>query len=182
MMAQASRDWSVFKQIFADHWQGFKQFRPRYDTPYYDSLVEKMLDCGNPDKMGYIEYRCLECGQGKHLVSMSCKSSLCLRCAKVHVDNWVSQVSKALHEGVIYRHIILTVPAMFRTPFYFDCLRTAVSLCSMGPGDYAVSSDTDVQVHCAAIAFPVHAAYAVPSRTDSLGTRSRQCPRESEVR
>ncbi|HYQ96934.1 MAG TPA: transposase, partial [Candidatus Nitrosocosmicus sp.] len=55
---------------------------------------------------------------GKHLVSMSCKSSLCLRCAKVYVDNWVSQVSKVLHEGVIYRHIILTVPAMFRTLFY----------------------------------------------------------------
>ena len=49
---------------------------------------------------------------------MSCKSSLCLRCAKVHVDNWVSQVSQVLHEGVIYRHIILTVPAMFRTTFY----------------------------------------------------------------
>ena len=49
---------------------------------------------------------------------MSCKSSLCLRCAKVYVDNWVSQVSQALHEGVIYRHIILTVPAMFRTTFY----------------------------------------------------------------
>src|SRR5438445_5398109 len=72
-----------------------------------------MLGCGNPDKMGYIEYRCLHCGQGKHLVAMSCKSSLCLRCAKVYVDNWVSQVSQVLHEGVIYRHIILTVPAMF---------------------------------------------------------------------
>ena len=34
------------------------------------------------------------------------------------VINWVSQVSKVLHEGVIYRHIILTVPAMFRTTFY----------------------------------------------------------------
>jgi hypothetical protein len=34
------------------------------------------------------------------------------------VDNWVSQVSQVLHEGVIYRHIILTVPAMFRTTFY----------------------------------------------------------------
>ena len=32
----------------------------------------------------------------------------------------VSQVSKALHEGVIYRHIILTVPAMFRTTFYHN--------------------------------------------------------------
>jgi len=38
--------------------------------------------------------------------------------AKVHVDNWVSQVSQVLHAGVIYRHIILTVPAMFRTTFY----------------------------------------------------------------
>src|SRR5438445_12817741 len=77
-----------------------------------------MLGCGNPEKMGYIEYRCLQCGQGKHLVAMSCTSSLCLRCAKVYVDNWVSQVSQVLHEGVIYRHIILTVPAMFRTTFY----------------------------------------------------------------
>src|SRR2546430_7487420 len=76
-----------------------------------------MLGCGNPDKTGSIEYRCLHCGQGKHLVSMSCKSSLCLRCAKVYIDHWVSQVSKRLHEGVIYRHIILTVPAMFRTTF-----------------------------------------------------------------
>ena len=77
-----------------------------------------MLGCGNPDKMGYIEYRCLHCGEGTHRVAMSCKSSLCLRCAKVYVDNWVSQVSQVLHEGVIYRHIILTVPAMFRTTFY----------------------------------------------------------------
>src|SRR5437879_5633044 len=77
-------------------------------------------NCCNPDKMGYSEYRCQQCGQGTHRVAMSCKSSLCLRCAKVHVDNWVSQVSKALHEGVIYRHIILTVPAMFRTTFYHN--------------------------------------------------------------
>ena len=68
--------------------------------------------------MGYIEYRCLHCGEGKHVVSMSCKSSLCLRCAKVYVDNWVSQVSTMLHEGVIYRHIVLTMPAMLRNTFY----------------------------------------------------------------
>src|SRR5438309_177488 len=118
MMAASSRDWNVFKQIFADHWEPFQQAHPHYQTAYYDSLVGKMLACGKPAKIGYMEYRCLHCGQGKHLVSMSCKSSLCLRCAKVAVDNWVSQVSRVLHEGVIYRHIILTVPAMFRTTFY----------------------------------------------------------------
>ena len=117
-MAEPSQAWSVFQQIFVDHWDGFKHIYPRYDTRYYDGLVHKMLACGNPEQMGYIEYRCLHCGQGKHLVSMSCKSSLCLRCAKVYVDNWVAQVSKMLHAGVIYRHIVLTVPAVLRTTFY----------------------------------------------------------------
>jgi hypothetical protein len=118
MLTAPSRDWSVFQQLFADHWEAFQQAHPRYQTPYYNELVRKMLDCGNPAKMGYVEYRCLHCGQGQHLVAMSCKSSLCLRCAKVYTDNWVSQVSTVLHEGVIYRPIILTVPAMFRSTFY----------------------------------------------------------------
>src|SRR5919199_6151086 len=118
MLTAPSRDWSIFQQIFANHWETFQHAHPRYQTPYYDGLVAKMLACGNPAKIGYIEYRCLHCGEGKHLVAMRCKSALCLRCAKVHVDNWVSQVSQVLHAGVIYRHIILTVPAMFRTTFY----------------------------------------------------------------
>ena len=120
MLAAPSRDWNVFKQVFAEHWDGFTHAHPRYQTPYYDNLVAKMLACGNPEQMGSVEYRCLQCGQGTHRVAMSCKSSLCLRCAKVYVDNWVSQVSQVLHEGVIYRHIILTVPAMFRTTFYHN--------------------------------------------------------------
>jgi hypothetical protein len=118
MLTAPSGDWSVFQRIFADHWEAFQHAHPRYQTAYYDGLVAKMLACGNPHQMGYVEYRCLHCGQGKHLVSMSCKSSLCLRCAKVYTDDWVSQVSTVLHEGVIYRHIILTVPAMFRPTCY----------------------------------------------------------------
>ncbi len=114
MLTHPSGDWSVFKQICADHWEAFQHAHPRDQIASYDDLVAKMLACGNPDQMGDVEYRCLHCGQGKHRVAMRCQSSLCVRCAKVHVDNWVRQVSQALHEGVIYRHIILTVPAMCR--------------------------------------------------------------------
>src|SRR5256886_217531 len=133
MMPQPSGDWSVFQQIFAERWDAFQRAHPRYQTSYYDGLVAKMLACGNPDKMGYVECRCLQCGEGTHRVSMSCKSSLCLRCAKVSVDTWVSQVSKVLHEGVIYRHIILTVPAMFRTTFYHNAavLLSALMRCGV---------------------------------------------------
>ena len=91
-----------------------------------------MLACGHPAKIGSIEYRCRHCGQGQHLVAMSCKSSLCLRCARVSVDNWVSQVSRMLHEGVIYRHIILTVPAMFRTTFYHNAALVLSALMRCG--------------------------------------------------
>src|SRR5499427_4117317 len=118
MHAAPVRAWSVFQQIFADHWEAFQQAHARYQTPYYAGLVAKMLACGQPAQIGYRAYRCLDCGQGTHVVALSCKSSLCLRGAKVYVDTWVSQVSPVLHEGVIYRHIILTVPAMFRTTFY----------------------------------------------------------------
>src|SRR5215470_3040092 len=132
MLAAPSQDWNVFQQIFVEHWVGFKRVYPRYNTSYYDGLVDKMLACGDPERMGYLEYRCLHCGQGEHRVAMSCKSSLCLRCAKVYVDNWVSQVSKVLHEGVIYRHIILTVPAMFRVTFYHNAALVLSALMRCG--------------------------------------------------
>src|SRR5215467_12129034 len=117
MLTAPSGDWRVLQRICADHWKAFQHAPPRYQTAYYDGLVAKMLACGNPHRMGYVEYRCLPCGQGKPLVSLSCQSSWCLRCAKVYTDDWVSQVSQGLHEGVLYRHIILTVPAMCRTTF-----------------------------------------------------------------
>jgi len=113
-----SRKSNFATEPFAEHWDPFQRAHPRYQTSYYDGLVAKMLAGGNPEKMGDMAYRCRHCGQGKHLVAMSGQSSLGLRCAKVYVDTWVTQVSKALQEGVISRHIILRVPAMFRTAFY----------------------------------------------------------------
>ena len=117
MLVDPAGHWSIYTQIFFDHWESFQRAHPRYQTASYDGLVAKMLGCGAPEQMGYVEHRCQQCGLGKHVVSMSCKSSLCLRCAKVLVDNWVSQVSRVLHEGVISRPLILTGPAMFRPLF-----------------------------------------------------------------
>jgi hypothetical protein len=52
MLAAPAQDWNVFQQIFVEHWDGFKHVYPRYNQPYYDGLVDKMLGCGNPEKMG----------------------------------------------------------------------------------------------------------------------------------
>lgn len=148
MQAAERHDWNAFKQIFFDHWDGFKVKHPEYDTDRYNGLVENMLNCGNPESMGHVEYLCTSCGRGRRLVSMSCKSSLCLRCGKVYVDNWVSQVSKMLHVGVVYRHIVLTVPEVLRRTFFdSDHLLGAFMRCGVSCMDdfYSTTKQSPVQ-------------------------------------
>ena len=98
-----------FKQIFRDHWLQFKNTHPRYNTAYYDQVINKMLDCGDPQKMGYLGFRCMKCGLF-HAIAMTCKSTFCLSCAKPYTENWIDFIGRRLIPSVVYRHTILTVP------------------------------------------------------------------------
>jgi hypothetical protein len=133
MAAEVIVGWNVFKEVFPEHWEGFNPFRPRYDTPSYADLVGQRLRGGKPDQRGAIEYRCLHGGQGKPLVAMSCQSSLCLRCAQVSGDDWGTQVGTRLHEGVLSRPMVLTVPEVVRTTCYQNApaLRSPFRTCGV---------------------------------------------------
>jgi Putative transposase/Transposase zinc-binding domain len=114
-----NRQWvdkATFKQIFRDHWETFQQRYPRYQQAEVCAVVAKMLGCGDPAS-GYITYLCEHCLKEKH-VAFSCKSSFCLSCCKVYIDQWVAHISQALYEGVAYRHVVLTVPEALRPYFY----------------------------------------------------------------
>ena len=112
-------DKETFRQIILDHWGGFKEKNPTYNRGQYEEVVQKMLGCGR-EEGGYTEYICLRCGQDLRRVCFTCKSSFCLSCAKLYVDDFVDQVSRVLHPGVTYRHIILTIPGQLRIYFYRD--------------------------------------------------------------
>lgn len=112
-------DKETFREIISDHWVVFKEKYPNYENEQYEEVVQKMLGCGKEDG-GYSEYLCFNCGQDLRRVCFSCKSLFCLSCSKVYVDKFVVQVSKILHPGVRYRHIILTIPEQLRIYFYRD--------------------------------------------------------------
>lgn len=136
------KDKEIFKAIFRDHWEGFKSRYPQYKSEQYEEPVQKMLGCGE-EFNGYSEYICIHCGLDRKRVPFSCKSCFCLSCAKKYVDDFVSQVSEMLHPGVIYRHIVLTLPEQLRKIFYkerqdgdlltefmrcgYDCLEDVIS-------------------------------------------------------
>ena len=107
----------TFKQIFRDHWPLFKERHRRYDTPYYETVIEKMLNCGDPETMGYMQYRCTRCGETRR-IAFTCKSCFCLSCAKGYTDRWVDFIGRRLLPGVTYRHIVLTVPESLHRFFY----------------------------------------------------------------
>lgn len=112
-------DKETFKQIFIDHWDSFKSHSPRYDTDYHDEVIQKMLDCGDPDKMGFVQYRCTACGE-KRRIAFTCKSCFCLSCAKPYTDQWIDFIERRLFPGVTYRHIVLTTPEFLRNWFYHN--------------------------------------------------------------
>ena len=105
---------NLFKQIFIDGWEAFKQRHPRYAD--VDEVVQKMLGCGDPTK-GHAVYVCPNC-QERRVVAFSCKSQFCLSCAKVYGEAWVATVQAMLLPGVKYRHLILTLPEGLRVLVY----------------------------------------------------------------
>jgi Putative transposase/Transposase zinc-binding domain len=109
-------DKATFKQIFRDHWEPFQQRYPRYQQPEVQTVIEKMLGCGDPAS-GYITYMCEHCLEEKR-VAFSCKSSFCLSCCKVYIDQWVAHIGQTLYEGVSYRHVVLTMPKALQLCFY----------------------------------------------------------------
>src|SRR5437764_1309430 len=111
-------DKDTFKQIFRDHWGTFQQGHPRYQDRHVQAVIDKMLGCGTPES-GYTTYLCPHCLEEKR-VAFSCKSSFCLSCCKVYVDEWVAHIGLTLYEGVSYRHTVLTMPDALHLEFYRD--------------------------------------------------------------
>ena len=109
-------DKDTFKQIFRDHWEPFQQSHPRYQDRHVQAVIDNMLGCGTLDA-GYPTYLCPHCLEEKR-VAFSCKSSFCLSCCKVYVDEWVAHIGRTLYEGVSYRHVVLTMPEALRIELY----------------------------------------------------------------
>lgn len=110
-------DQNIFRRIFLDHWEGFKQIFPFYNTDNYNKNVEKMLGCGR-EEGGFSEYMCPHCGSDLRRICFTCKGSFCLSCAQKYTDDFIAQVSEMLRPGLRYRHIVLTVAKQLRNFFY----------------------------------------------------------------
>lgn len=113
MEAIHSKKFSL-KQIFKDHWSSFVKTHKTLVTWYIAYNVWKILNCREPDGLGYMTFACPVHPEQICHIPKSCKSRFCSVCAKVQIDKWVSDMNR-LFPNCPYYHITFTVPSEFRT-------------------------------------------------------------------
>jgi hypothetical protein len=101
------------KQILKDNWEWFyNKHRNNPTTGIRDVVVknvEKVMACGDKDKLGYSLYVCSCCG-GKKYVAHTCKSRFCNSCGKVMTDKWIKYAQSELLNTPYY-HIVFSPPS-----------------------------------------------------------------------
>jgi len=102
------------KRIFKDHWDEFVKIEGYRIRKNVIKEVEKMINCGSLNN-GYIEYKCEDCGEIKR-VGFTCKSRFCTSCGKIHVDDWVEELTARLI-NCKHRHMVFTIPDTLRKFF-----------------------------------------------------------------
>ncbi len=95
------------KQIFKDHWETFESIHEVRDV--VKENVEKVLACGDKDKLGYHRYACANCGES-HYVAHTCKSRFCNSCGKIMTDAWIDKAEKKFVNMEHY-HIVFSPPS-----------------------------------------------------------------------
>lgn len=104
----------TLKQILRDNWNPFLAVHQTLVAWYAVYNVWKVMNCREPDGLGYATFACPEHpGEVCH-IPRSCKSRFCPVCAKVQVDKWVADMNR-LFPNCSYFHVTFTVPAQFRT-------------------------------------------------------------------
>lgn len=101
------------KKIFQDNWLKFRAIHGAVVRWVVAYNVWKIMNCREPDGLGFNTYACPDHPGETCRIPRSCKSRFCSVCAKVQVDNWVADMNR-MFPNCNYFHITFTVPSQFR--------------------------------------------------------------------
>ncbi len=156
----------TLKQVLKDNWCSFLDAHHSL-VPWYAAYnVWKVINCREPDGLGYATFACPIHPSEFQRVPHSCKSRFCSICAKVQIDKWVTNMNQ-LFPNCSYFHITFTVPSQFRTllfekrallnAVFIACTETLISFCkekgflpAITAGLHTFGSDLKrhVHIHC----------------------------------
>ena len=129
----------TLKRILQENWDRFLDTY-REEVEWYMALnVWKVINCREPEGLGFATFACPDHPDQICRVPRSCKSRFCSVCAKVQVDRWVAEMNE-LFPNCSYFHVTFTVPSQFRellfekrsllNAVFSACTETLLSFCA----------------------------------------------------
>lgn len=128
----------TLKQIFQENWDRFLSLYSPLVSSYMAYNVWKIMNCREPEGLGYATYACPVHTEEVCHVPRTCKSRFCSVCAKVQADKWVEGMDE-LFPNCSYFHVTFTVPSQFRillfekrsllNAVFSACTETLLSFC-----------------------------------------------------
>lgn len=128
----------TLKQIFQENWESFLLAHKTLITWYMAYNVWKVMNCREPDGLGFATFACPDHPCEIRTVPRTCKSRFCSVCAKIQSDKWVADINQSF-PNCPYFHITFTVPSQFRellfekrellNAVFLACTETLISFC-----------------------------------------------------
>jgi hypothetical protein len=116
----------TLKQIFKDNFQLFIQKYPHLVTWRSAFNIWKIMNCREPDGLGYATFVCPKHPSQLRIIPHSCKSRFCSVCAKTQNDKYFTKIND-LFPNSSYFHITFTIPSQFRNIlFEKKCLLSTI--------------------------------------------------------
>lgn len=106
----------TIRAIFEDHWEAFCAAHQKDIPDDVRTDVQKMLDCGKAEKLGYHLWRCPNHPEEEVKVPNTCKVRFCNRCGVRMTDAWIRTTYQGFPDTPYY-HITFTVSDILR-PFF----------------------------------------------------------------
>ncbi len=129
----------TLKQILQENWDRHLALYHNEVEWYMALNVWKVINCREPEGLGFATFACPDHPEQICHVPRSCKSRFCSVCAKVQVDRWVADMNE-LFPNCSYFHITFTVPSQFRellfekrallNAVFSACTETLLSFCA----------------------------------------------------
>ena len=107
--------WNMYRSVWTRHWAEFKIIYPQRFEAMYGPLddekcdeVKKLIACGTFSN-GFQRHTCPECGTVL-IVPFTCKSRLCLSCARKRLFGWTLNLSLIMNTSLKHSHVTFTIP------------------------------------------------------------------------
>ena len=129
----------TLKQILRENWTGFLALYGKQIGWHMAYNVWKVINCREPDGLGFFTMACPDHPDQVCHVPISCKSRFCSVCGKVQSDRWAAEMNR-MFPNCPYYHITFTVPSQFRellfekrgllNAVFAACIETLLSFCA----------------------------------------------------